>query len=62
MDYFRNLIISVLPSSPAFYFAAVLPSWFTIITSIVLPCVFFLITLAVNVWLKIYLHARNKKD
>ncbi|HEX9959760.1 MAG TPA: hypothetical protein VGB00_02430 [Pyrinomonadaceae bacterium] len=62
MDYFRNFFISVLPSSPAFYFAFERPSWFTILTAVVMPCIFFMITLGVNVWLKIYLHNRNKKD
>ncbi|HEY0051187.1 MAG TPA: hypothetical protein VGB68_17970 [Pyrinomonadaceae bacterium] len=62
MDNFRNFFISVLPSSPAFYLAIERPSWFTILTAVVMPCIFFIISLGVNVLVKIYLHDRSKKD
>lgn len=53
-DNFKNFIVSVLPSSPAFYFAVESPSTIGIITTIVLPIIFFAISKTVDVLVQVY--------
>lgn len=60
MDNLKTSIISLFPSSPAFYFALESPTALTIITSIVLPILFFIISKTVDVAVQIYF--KNKKS
>jgi len=59
MDNLKSFIMSFVPSSPAFYFAVESPSALTIITSIVLPVMFFIASKAIDVLVQI--HIKNRK-
>jgi len=60
MDNAKTAFMTIFPSSPAFYFAVESPSKTTILTSIVLPMVFFLISKAVDVALKFHFERKKK--
>jgi hypothetical protein len=59
MDNLKTFILSFVPSSPAIYFAVESPTTLKIITSIVLPIVFFIVSKTVDVLVQ--LHFKNKK-
>lgn len=59
MDNLKHTILTAFPSFPAFVFAVEAPSKFTIITSIILPIVFFIISKSVDVLLQLYLKRKK---
>jgi len=61
MDNFKNLMISFVPSSPAFYFALESPSTIKIVTSIILPVLFFIASKAIDVFVQLHIKNRNAK-
>jgi hypothetical protein len=60
MHDFRSSLIALFSSSPAFYLLTISPTALTIVASIVLPCVFFIISQVINIKLQIYLKNREK--
>ncbi|HEX8289824.1 MAG TPA: hypothetical protein VF556_17715 [Pyrinomonadaceae bacterium] len=60
MDNLKSLVVSVIPSSPAFYVAVEFPSATTIITTIVLPVVFFILSKTVDVLVQFYFKRKGK--
>lgn len=59
MNEFKNLIISAIFSSPAVYIAVSSPSALTIISSIILPIVFFVVSKIVDVYIQIYVKRKK---
>ena len=60
MNEFKSLIISAIPSSPAVYFAFEAPSMLTVLTSIVLPILFFFVSKTVDVLVQVYFKRKGK--
>ena len=54
-------MISFVPSSPAFYFALESPSTIKIVTSIILPVLFFIASKAIDVFVQLHIKNRNAK-
>jgi hypothetical protein len=60
MHDLKSSLIALFSSSPAFYLLTISPTALTIVASIVLPCIFFVISQIINVKLQIYLKNREK--
>lgn len=60
MNDLKSLVITAIPSSPAFYAAFSAPSTWTIITSIILPVVLFILSKTVDVLVQIYFKRKQK--
>lgn len=59
MNVIKNLFISAIPISPAVYFALESPSTLTIISSVILPICFFVVSKIVDVLVQLYLKRKK---
>jgi hypothetical protein len=60
MDNLKSFVVSLVPSSPAIYFALESPTDIRIITSIVLPIVFFIVSKTVDVLVQVYFKQKQQ--
>lgn len=61
LDNLKNLIVSLVPTSPALYLALENPSFGKTITTIILPIVFFIIGKTADLCVQIYFRRQEAK-
>lgn len=60
MNELKTFLITTIPSTPAVYAALDNPQTKTILTAFVMPCVFFVLSKSIDVYLQYRREKRNK--